>query len=241
MNETINIRDRVGSSLTKAIQSSDEGVRAWAAWVLSQLGVQATPLLIRVLKEANTGCCEAVWAAGEIGRDARNMIPLLLQILEESREIELTYEIIVALGKMGPVAKETVPHLLQFLYESTQDDLRYEIIGTLGKIGTREVIPALVRLMKTEETILYPEVISALGEIGKTQKEAIKALCSLLPNTSLEIQQEIIRTLGDLGNSAQEAVPVLLEMLSTSELRYMISKTLTQIRKSVFSKNRLCV
>ncbi len=234
MNETIDIRHRMRSSLTKAIQSSDEGVRAWSAWILSQLGVQSTLILIRILKEENAGHCEAVWAAGEIGSDARNMIPLLVQILEESKEMELCYEIIVTLGKMGPAAGETVPNLLQFLHETTQEDLRDEIIGTLGKIGTAEVIHALGRLFHSQNTFLHPEIISALGEIGKTKVDAILSLCLLLPESPIEIQQEIIRTLGDLGSSAKEAIPMLLDILNgpKTELRQTITKALSQIRKN---------
>jgi HEAT repeat protein len=195
-------------------------VREQAAAALGKIGPAAkaaVPALIMVLKdkyELIEVREQAAAALGKIGPAAKAAVPALIKVLKENYEsIEVREQAEAVLGKIGPAAKAAVPALIRVLkdkYELTE--VREQAATALVKIGS-EAAPALIELLKGDDSVVGSNTMSILRAIGS---EAVPALIKALKdkNENVSIRSRAVFVLSLIGPEAEEAVPYLVEALN---------------------------
>ena len=111
MVDQLNISPDAGES-----QEPDSRVQEILMDTLSGMGKAAVPYLIKALEKNQTASAkEAVELLGKIGKDAKESIYVLLEILNSDSDIELKKSTINAISNIGDVDPEVVPTLFQFV------------------------------------------------------------------------------------------------------------------------------
>ena len=172
-------------------------------------------LLISALRSEDSGVRrQAAAALGKIGPAAKAAVPALIKVLKENYEsIEVREQAEAVLGKIGPAAKAAVPALIRVLkdkYELTE--VREQAATALVKIGS-EAAPALIELLKGDDSVVGSNTMSILRAIGS---EAVPALIKALKdkNENVSIRSRAVFVLSLIGPEAEEAVPYLVEALN---------------------------
>ena len=123
--------------------------RVWPRAVLDGLaelwGIQA---LTQTLEDEDEDVREAaIQALGEIGPQAVEAVPALIDTLQEHEDHDVREAGAEVLGMIGPDAKEAVPALIQTLEEDFW--VREAAAEALGEIGPEEgVVPALIQALE---------------------------------------------------------------------------------------------
>jgi HEAT repeat protein len=144
-------------ALLRATKDANPFVRldsAIAIWKIEGNSAPCVPVFIGLLtqrwetRHARLLRAATAEALGEIGPDARQAIPALIQVLT-SGEGEARDQAVGALGKMGPVARAAEPELLKALNEEDAF-FRIKVAEALARIGgpRTPVIWALVDVVK---------------------------------------------------------------------------------------------
>jgi len=161
-----------GKNRTRAIQAALHGlrdkhvsVRSAAVWTLGQFrarGRAAVRGLGAALQDGDAGVRRAAAETlARIGPNARAVIPELLKMLTEKREVEwrdmrgrtARSFAVRALGRIGPSAgKQSVPVLLKLIDKASVGMLS-EIAWALGRMGSiaKLGIPALTRILRSND------------------------------------------------------------------------------------------
>lgn len=141
-----------------------------------------------------------------IGEDAREAIPDLISVLENS-DTERRFMASYALGKIG---KKAVPDLSAAL-RHTENKIQINAAYALSLIGkdAHEAIPTLITALESSDPELQLAASVALGEIGK---EAIPNLVQALSHSSPSTRLNAARSLGIMGHKASETVSTLKQL-----------------------------
>lgn len=121
----------------------------WAGVLLDTLTYLWGPqVLVAGAKDENGQVRRAAAEAlGDIGSEAVDAVPVLIQILEDE-EWSVRKAAITALGNIGPEAAEAVPALVQELRdESDACDVAIMALGKIGP-GATEAVPALIQILE---------------------------------------------------------------------------------------------
>ena len=135
----------------------------------------------------------AAEALGEIGPDAKDAIPTLIDLLQD-REVYVRKSAANALGEIGLHAKEAVPALITALGDE-DSWVRVYTAEALGKIGAKEAVPALIGALEDEDNYVRRHATEALGEIGPDAKDAVPALIKLLEDEDKYVQGKAVTAL----------------------------------------------
>jgi HEAT repeat protein len=134
------------NALKRALLSSDPAQQAAAAEKLAQLGEDAQPAAVELVRAcADEALCEWTTAALEglgapAGADVSRLIPLL-----NDKSSDVAYWAATLLGRAGPEAASATPALAEALSESLHANVRERAALALGKIGpaAKAAAPAL--------------------------------------------------------------------------------------------------
>ena len=93
--------------------------------------------------------------------------------------------------------------------------VRFNAISALGEIGpaTKDVVPALIKVLGNGEMMDCWRAAEALGNIGPAAKDAVPALIKVLGDGDGYIREKAAEALGDIGPAAKDAVPALIKAL----------------------------
>ena len=87
---------------------------------LSEMGKDAVPHLVTAIsKKQGKTARDAVALLGKIGKDAAEGIYVLLEIVNNSNDIELKKQAVIAIGDIGDVDPEVVPTLMNLTEDAT--------------------------------------------------------------------------------------------------------------------------
>jgi HEAT repeat protein len=186
---------------------------------------------VEVLKDKSSPSQEreqAIWALGYFGPEAKEAVPLLVDILRRrTPDQELAIE---TLGRIGPAAKEAVPFLIERFIEGKCDHLTG--MGTfsfnplaknaLVRIGT-SAVPALLDVLDGPGEDMQVCAAEALGRIGPGARESVPRLIRAIEQPNLERNEEVMRrvaieALGRIGPDSKAAVPILEQWLGQNVL-----------------------
>ncbi|MEW6666720.1 MAG: tetratricopeptide repeat protein [Thermodesulfobacteriota bacterium] len=193
----------------EALEDEIPDVRVAAAWTLTQIGSDKhTPPLMRALKDSNPEVRGyAALALGKIRADTPEVVPVLIQMLEESKTY-LRCQAAEALGKKGD--SEAVPHLIKALKEKdwTLRDRAIEALADL-LMANEECISFFIKGLKGPNPDVRMCVARVLGRASS--REALPHLTSALEDKEWQVRSSAIWALGRIG--LPEAVPPLEKAL----------------------------
>ncbi len=107
-------------------------------------GKKAVPGLLKKLQSDDRYKREEVARQfGELGADAAEAVPALIEVLKRDMINSVRYEAAAALGKIGPGALAAVPDLIRALEKDTGGGVQREAATALGRLGDRAALPAL--------------------------------------------------------------------------------------------------
>jgi hypothetical protein len=143
------------------------------------------------------GVAKAEWAFGILGEEARDAVPALIEMLEQSSSPESRFCAIQALGRIGPAAKAAVPLLVNVVLATNAPGQKATLFGTVWPVR-REAIAAL-GFIHARPDLVVPVLISALGD-PRWDNRFIAAFA-----------------LGSFGADAKPAVPSLFKLLADED------------------------
>ena len=198
---------------------------------LSQMGSQAIPALIQLLKDQNSTVQETTAILRQIGPATVAEIPALIQLLE-NQSVTVRLNAAKALAEIGPEAKPAVPVLIQLL-EDQNSEVRSQAARSLGEIGpeAKPAIPFLIQLLEDPSSGIRSNIIEALRLIGPATVTEVSSLIQLLSDESTYTRSNAIRTLGAIGPEAKDSVPALIQLSEdqNQNLRHLAQEAITKI------------
>jgi HEAT repeat protein len=171
----------------KELYSQDEGVRKSAAFHLS-----------------------------EMGPEAKNAIPMLIELLQSDPSMQVRGESASALGKIGPAASAAIPDLISFLKNKEGGYERTYAASALGNIGLQPelVLPALIdALQHDEEPVVRQLSARALGDFGERGRPAIQPLIQAIESGDKNLREAAAYGLRKIPAGPND-VPALIKLLS---------------------------
>lgn len=206
---------QVIESLITALSDSSGPVTMRAADALSQLGPPAALALEPLLADARFRGL-AVEILGEMGADAKPVVPALVRLLVSSEDPELQREVFIALASIGPHASAATPALLQILGNPESGDARAGAAYVLANVGETAAIPRLRELVKSADSVRVVRASAwALVTMDPDNEETVRlAMPHLLLAADSEVslaRREAVSAFSAIGRPAYEALPVLLK------------------------------
>jgi HEAT repeat protein len=145
-----------------------------------------------------------------IGSGAKELVPVLIDLLQDTTT---RYKAADILAAIGPDAKEALPTLIKILKDN-DPQARNIAISAIAAIGpdAKEAIPALLELLQNTESA--SEAAEALVAIKTDAETDVPVLVKLLNNP--DTLEYAIQVLEAIGPEAQAAVPFLIKIIKTS-------------------------
>lgn len=155
---------RVSAALEKALEADDDAVVMYAIDAIVEHGKEAAPLLNAMLKHPRTAYIAAA-AIEQIGPDAKDTVPALVDLLSETKHSQMQIQTLLALGRIGPDAKPAAPQIIT-LMESTQDaTVPVAAAFALGAIGATDADPNLRAALTKDNAFLQMVSAWALAKL----------------------------------------------------------------------------
>ena len=172
-------------ALIQLLQHEDIDDRLIVAMLLGQIEtpeaikaiVEILPEFIQALQdEVVHVCVNATKALGRIGEGAKDVVPALIQLLQDQdTEGFVRANAARALGRIGEGTKDAVPALIPLLKD--QDvGISVNAVGALGRIGkgSEDAVSALIQALQDQDADVRWNAAEILTKIGTP--EALKAV-----------------------------------------------------------------
>jgi HEAT repeat protein len=188
-------------SLSRALQSKDRALKMTALETLRNLGLAArpaAPALARTLVDKDR---EVRKKSAEVYRNIAESVPAAIPILVKNLADDNYQYVPSVLTRIG---KAAVPALIEAVESDQDPDQRLRAIRVLGTLRAEaaNAIPALGRLLESDDATTRLNVANALGEIGPA---SINTLLAVLRDKNSRVSytdQALLR----IGTSAIPAI-----------------------------------
>jgi HEAT repeats len=190
---------------TAMVQHGKEEECAQAKHAVHQIGTNANPTLLRMLR----------------AKDSRLMIKLET-LVGQQRFVKSPFVSAdqkhdlanTGFGILGAEAKDAVPGLISIYRENISEDLRTTAANALRLIGpaAKEAVPALLESLARPNLSMEADgnTIDALGEIHSHPELVVPALLKCLNDSNQNIRWLAMGSIASFGADARMAVPALL-------------------------------
>ena len=197
---------------------------------------QQVERLIRELQDSDSDIRSiAAVTLGEIGPEAKDAIPALIQLLQDQdAEGFARANAALALGQIGEGAKDAMSVLIQALRDQDKyvrrdaagalEEIgtpraikaakdRHRMVVTLGWIGSEDEIPALIQALQNEDKDVRVNAAWTLGQRVESAVDAVPILIRALRDQDEWVRYHAALALGEIGEGASNAVPALMHAL----------------------------
>jgi hypothetical protein len=214
--------------------SESERIQSVAA--LNQIGTNAIPTLVRMLKAS-----DPAWKV-KLFEVLRKQSIIKMQHVEASRQNQEAVDMFRLLGSTAACA---VPSLIGIYEQNVSPSSQYFTIESLTLIGppAKAAIPAIVKGMTNSDPQMLEASIQALGIIHSNPELAVPALIKTLSGPALEVSDRVrtfsAQALGNFGAEAKPAIPALLKIINdyrTYEVGIEAAKALRAIDPEAAAK-----
>ncbi|TPW00615.1 MAG: HEAT repeat-containing protein, partial [bacterium] len=215
------------SELILALGNEHPAIRGRAAQALALIGAaadEARPALLKTLQDKEVKVrVRSAEALAKIGPAQEDEASLIAALKDENAEVRS--QVAVALGKRGTGASQAVAPLLRQLQKDKHEEARAAAAGALGKIrprSSKEAVAALrTAAAKDQMPRVRAEAVTALGDLGKGDKDATKSLVQeLVPDLiaatkdqDSAVRRNAAQSLGGYGSRSEKAVPALTTLV----------------------------
>jgi HEAT repeat protein len=197
-------------ALKIALSSDDEAVAARALEAIIELGPQAVPFLKEAIQDPETVylACAAIQ---QIGPEAADTTPLLIELLGETKHSQLQIQALLALAHIGPAAKAGAPAAMKMLEHSTDTTVPVAAAFALGSIGATDADDALRAALTKPNPFLQMVAAWSLAKIhpddATLKQQAMDKLNAGLKSDDPAIRGAAEKGLKLLETSAATAKP----------------------------------
>jgi len=155
----------------------------------------------------------------ELGSDANEAIPELIDIALHDPETFTRYKAITVLGCIGQNSPEALEALVALL-KDTNIFIQGNAIAAIGNIGpgAKPAVNFLLDFATVSPAIPYNS-LNALGNIGPAAQEAVPRIVDALKTPA---KANALHALGKIGSGSAAAVPPLLEILNDTNEYFQI-------------------
>jgi HEAT repeat protein len=198
------------------LTDKDVLVRINVSHALGRVGTPAIPALVKIIEigESEAACDAAGEALHDMGAEARQAVPVLLEVLRKGEIVPVLRAFAAgrALAGMGPSA---VAGLVEIFKETETDILRglvrMQSLKALSEIGPDAVAaaPVLAEALGKRDEPFREHIAAALCHIRPGDLEGLAALEEGLSAKRAIDRKLCAGFLGELGLSAAAAVPAL--------------------------------
>lgn len=201
--------------IKKLLADSDEAARMRFLHTLADLGKEVVPGLIESLKDDDLAKYACVVLA-EIGPEAAEAAPALIERLKSEKRPEVRQQLIMALGAVE--SAESAPDLIAIV-EDTEHDSRIPAAFALGRLGpsAKQAAAALTKGMDDANPVLKVVCAWALVRVGpddqSSKDKAIGVLVEGLSSDNPLVQKAAMRALADLRPKAPGVLPAVKRIL----------------------------
>jgi len=197
-------------ALDKAIDSSNDDIRAAAIEAIGHLGPPVGGALAKFIKAAGHQNprvrSSAAYALGRVGPVSDKVVPILIKALGDcDRGVQLAAG--AALGRCG----ETAVDALWKLLDDSDANTRRLAADALAGIG-QAAVPGLIKALGGRDPAGLKQAIGILGKAGPSAKAAIPILVKMLADDDLHLD-----ALEALGGTMPASKSVLIEMLQDTD------------------------
>jgi len=225
------IRARAVEPLVRALRDTDHEVHVYAAVALGEIGPDASEA-IPALVEAFKDKDVSGTAAEALAKIGPKAIPALIRAARDE-DTRVRGCAIMTLGDIGPDAGEAVPVLIDAL-KSGDDLICVAAALSLGQLGpsAKKAIPTLVQALEGDDRHVRVHVADALRRLGWQARE------KLLPMLIEALKDEdacrcAATALSEFGSEASEAVPALIEAAKDNDLKPVARHAATEALKKI--------
>ena len=223
--------------IAELLKSKNERIRRIAADELDEFGEDGIRYAVESLKdEASDVRKAAAMSLQIIGREYPAAIPYMVEALKDE-DITVVYWTLGFFDldrNRHELPIEAIPILIGILYEVNLSTGRIERLGigiyqqgeamvlprssvrALGALGpaASDAVPALARLLGSDDMELCYYAFTALGQIGAASVKALPELRAALVSESQQKRAMAAHVIGLLGPDARDAVGDLIKLLS---------------------------
>ena len=176
-----------------------------------------TKLIGDIGSEDSDVCMHAVDALGELGEDAAEAVPALIEALQHD-DREVCWHVCRTLGAVGEDAEAAVPALAKLLKDESAYVRGYAAYA-LGKIGkaAEPVADALIDNVFDEDPLVRRATLRALRAIDPPVEKTMPVVIRILKEGDMSMIIPALRSIADEG---KDAVPRLRQVLQHEEAEY---------------------
>jgi hypothetical protein len=137
----------------------------------------------------NEECQKALWILGKLGPQAEEAVPVLIDLLRQSKDSELRAAVIRTLPAMGQRAQAALSALLEAATDSHNDN-RSAVAAVLPQIArnAEEILPCLERLLSDPSWRVCESAASSLSSMNRLPKRSVPGLLTLLARQERDSQ-----------------------------------------------------
>lgn len=204
-------------------------------------------LIKKLLESDKIERMRAAIALGELGEEANEAVPALIQALQEDESSRIREEAAKALGKAGKGINKVAAALVDAMMDDPAENVRVYAAESMGEIGD-VAVPALFDVLRKESNIEVKEkAIDAIGVIGVwAKREAPDLINSLVLEIIQVIAANSFETLHRVASEAmlkmgEAAVKPLIKSYKTqtnSDVLREIEITLEKFAEKLGYRNR---
>jgi HEAT repeat protein len=202
--------ERVMDALEHALNSDDQAVVLHALEAIIEHGAQAVPLLNEALKRPKTAylACAAI---EQIGPEAADTAPALIDLLGKTRHSKLQIQIVLALASIGPAAKSAAPQIVPLLESPHDATVPVAAAFALGSIGasSQQTDAALRGAMAKNNQFLQMVAAWALAKLHPNDQASMRLAVEKLTQ-GLKSSDVALRTAAAKGLQMLQAPPEMV-------------------------------
>ncbi len=167
----------------------------------------------------------AAFALGQIGNQAQEYLPLLLEVASADKTPGVRERAAMAIGSIVLYLKDDAkirwpilgPGLEQRLVRETDVRVRRGLLYAVGAFGptAAPTVPRVLAALDDKNPAIRQNAAWALGKIGPAVgKEGVAELCKRLKDDSPVVRRDVANAIGDIGQpTAMDAVEPLLDLI----------------------------